>query len=205
MLNYSHASCDVTEKWASLVDLLLARSRDQPSQRAYTFITRGNTEVAQLTYQELDQQVRAIAANLQALGVAGQTALLVYPPGLDFIAGFFGCLYASVIAVPAYPLRRNQKSTRLQAIVKDCQATVALTTKTLQDSMAHQIAQAPELAKMHWFCECMLFLRSHPSKNPLCLNFEMIEIDIQLHPRYVASSLQENETYSTSRNILEPK
>jgi len=150
MLNYSHVSCDVTEKWASLVDLLLARSRNQPSQKNYTFIARGNTELAQLTYQQLDRQARAIAANLQALGVAGQTALLVYPPGLDFIAGFFGCLYASVIAVPAYPLRRNQKSTRLQAIVKDCQATVALTTKTLQDSMAHQIAQAPDLAKMHW-------------------------------------------------------
>ncbi|MFW6359244.1 MAG: fatty acyl-AMP ligase [Chroococcales cyanobacterium] len=140
----------LTKTSATFVDILSDRSQSQPSQIAYTFIERGDREVAQLTYQKLDEQARAIAANLQALGVAGQSALLLYPPGLDFIAGFFGCMYASVIAVPAYPPRPNQKLTRLQAIVKDCQATVVLTTTALQSSIARQIAQAPDLAKMHW-------------------------------------------------------
>ena len=49
-------------------------------------------------------------------------------PGLDFIAAFFGCLYAGVVAVPAYPPRRNRSLARIQAIVDDAEAKVALTT-----------------------------------------------------------------------------
>ena len=62
------------------------------------------------------------------MGLAGQRALLLYPAGLDFIAAFFGCLYAGVVAVPAYPPRRNRSLSRIQAIVDDAQARVALTT-----------------------------------------------------------------------------
>ena len=54
----------------------------------------------------------------QAAGAAGERALLLYPPGLDFIAAFFGCLYAGVVAVPAYPPRLERgRMPRLRAIV----------------------------------------------------------------------------------------
>ena len=62
------------------------------------------------------------------MGLTGERALLLYPAGLDFIAAFFGCLYAGVVAVPAYPPRRNRSLSRIQAIVDDAQARVALTT-----------------------------------------------------------------------------
>jgi acyl-CoA synthetase (AMP-forming)/AMP-acid ligase II len=29
--------------------------------------------------------------------------VLLFPSGPDYVAAFFGCLYAGVIAVPAYP------------------------------------------------------------------------------------------------------
>ena len=53
-------------------------------------------------------QARAIAARLGAEGLAGERALLAFPPGLEFLAAFFGCLYAGVVAVPAYPPRPNR-------------------------------------------------------------------------------------------------
>ena len=56
----------------------------------------------------------------------GDRALLLYPPGLDFIVGFFGCLYADVVAVPTYPPRRNRKNTRLQTMAQDAQPQVIL-------------------------------------------------------------------------------
>ena len=31
--------------------------------------------------------------------------MLVFPPGLDFIAAFFGCLYAGVLPVPEVPMQ----------------------------------------------------------------------------------------------------
>ena len=61
-----------------------------------------------MTYGELDRRARVIAARLQLELQPGDRALLVYPPGLDFIAAFFGCLYAGVVAVPAtYPKPRR--------------------------------------------------------------------------------------------------
>jgi len=72
--------------------------RTKPEQAAYTFLIDGENEAVHLTYAELDQQARAIAGWLQQQGSAGQGVLLPYPPGLDFIAAFYGCLYAGVVA-----------------------------------------------------------------------------------------------------------
>ena len=58
-----------------------------------------------LTWGELDRRARAIAAALTEAGAAGERALLLYPPGLDYLAAFFGCLYAGTVAVPVYPPR----------------------------------------------------------------------------------------------------
>ncbi len=134
----------------TLVDLLRYRSGQQPSKIAFTFLKDGETESDNLTYQELDRNARAIAAQLQSLVVPGSKALLLYPSGLEFIAAFFGCLYAGVVAVPAYPPRRNQKMSRLQAIVADAQITVALTTKELLVNIESRFAETPELPRLCW-------------------------------------------------------
>lgn len=137
-------------KWSTFVDLLTYRAQHQPNRTAYTFLHRGEAEANRLTYQQLEQQVKAIATRLQEIEATGKRALLLYSPGLEFIAAFLGCMYASVIAVPAYPPRRNQKMTRLQAIVENAQATVALTTATLRETIEPRLAQSPELAAMQW-------------------------------------------------------
>src|SRR5687767_2102395 len=107
---------------SSLVDLLRRRALHQPEQRGYTFLVDGASEEAHLTYGELDRRARGIAAQLQKLDAAGARVLLLYPPGLDYLAAFFGCLYAGAVAVPAYPPRLNRPEPRLQAIVSDAKA-----------------------------------------------------------------------------------
>ncbi len=118
----------------TLVDLLRWRATTQPEQRAFTFLVDGNKKEVRLTYADLDKKARAFAAMLQSKGLAGERALLLYPPGIDYIIAFFGCLYAGVIAVPAYPPdpnRLNRTLPRLQAIVKDAQSIAALTNDTI--------------------------------------------------------------------------
>jgi natural product biosynthesis luciferase-like monooxygenase protein len=137
-------------KFSTLVDLLRYRSLHHPAQLAFTFLQDGETESSSLTYQELDRSARVIATQLQSLGASGSLALLLYPPGLEFIAGFFGCLYAGTVAIPAYPPRRNQNMSRLQAIVASSQAAVALTTTSLLTNIREQFAQNPELAALRW-------------------------------------------------------
>src|SRR5919107_6045400 len=96
---------------------------------SYTFLGDGEAEDSSITYGDLDLEARAVASRLQSAGVAaGERALLLYPPGLPYVAAFFGCLYAGLIAVPAYPPRLNRPISRLRSMVADSQATVALTT-----------------------------------------------------------------------------
>jgi acyl-CoA synthetase (AMP-forming)/AMP-acid ligase II len=141
---------DIGFKVSSFVDLLGYRAQDQPHHVAYTFLQDGETEAGSLTYRQLDERARAIATTLQHLNATGDRALLIYPPGLEFIAAFFGCLYAGVVAVPAYPPRRNQSLSRMQAIATNAEARFALTTTPLLSEMENRFAQEPELNQLHW-------------------------------------------------------
>ncbi len=134
----------------TLVDLLRERAAHQGDRIAYIFLQDGDTESDRLDYKTLDQQARGIAATLQAHGAFGARVLLIYPPGLEFIAAFFGCLYAGAIAVPAYPPKRNQNMIRLQSIVASSQATIALTTAASLSSIEKYFLTHPELADLQW-------------------------------------------------------
>lgn len=136
-------------KFITLVELLRYRALHQPHQTAYIFLQDGEIESASLTYQELDIQARAIAAYLQSQNAEGQRALLLYPPGLEFISAFFGCLYAGVIAVPAYPPRPNQKMSRLQSIISDVQSSIALTSNLILADIESRLNEQKESAAMH--------------------------------------------------------
>jgi acyl-CoA synthetase (AMP-forming)/AMP-acid ligase II len=137
-------------QFSTLVELLRYRASTQPERIAYIFLRNGEIEEARLTYGELDQNARAIAAHLQSLEAKGERGLLLYPPGLDFISAFFGCLYAEVVAIPAYPPRRNQNLFRLQAIIADSQARFTFTNAALFPTLENQWAKDSELAEMQW-------------------------------------------------------
>ncbi|MEH2191207.1 MAG: amino acid adenylation domain-containing protein [Nostoc sp.] len=136
--------------FSSFVEILRFRASEQPKQKAYSFLLDGETEEAHLTYQELDCQARTIAALLQNCVVSGERALLLYPAGLEYIAAFFGCLYAGVVAVPAYPPRLNRPMPRLETIVAEAEATVALTTTKILTQMEPQLFQTSNLKSMQW-------------------------------------------------------
>ncbi|HEX8149148.1 MAG TPA: condensation domain-containing protein, partial [Pyrinomonadaceae bacterium] len=138
---------------ATVVELLRRRALERPEQVAYTYMVDGEEQEGHLTYGELDRRARAVGAYLQALGAAGSRALLLYPSGLDYIAAFFGCLYAGAVAVPAYPprpSRRGRSMPRVRAIVNDCQPAVALTTTQILSAAAARVAESPDLQALRW-------------------------------------------------------
>jgi len=135
--------------FSSLVELLRYRAIHQSNQIAYTFLVEGETQEICITYQELDCKARSIATHLQYLNVRGERALLLYQPGLEYIVAFFGCLYAGVVAVPAYPPRPNKPLPRLQAIVADAKAKVILTTTSILANIEQQLSHTPDLLALH--------------------------------------------------------
>jgi acyl-CoA synthetase (AMP-forming)/AMP-acid ligase II len=137
-------------QYSSLVQLLRHRAEHHPDRVAYTFLADGETETASLTYGMLDRQARAIAALLQSCCVPGEHALLLYPSGLEFIAAFFGCLYAQVLAVPVYPPRQHHRLSRLEAIASNAQATVVLTTTSLLADRQSRNSEPSLLNSLKW-------------------------------------------------------
>ena len=138
---------------STLVEILRRRVIHQPDRLAYTFLLDGETEEAHLTYADLDRKARAIGARLQSLGARGERVLLLYPPGLEFITAFFGCLYAGVVAVPVYPphlVRLDRTLPRFLAIARDAQAVAVLTSSELLPAAESLIPQAPDLQALHW-------------------------------------------------------
>lgn len=142
---------DAKHHFSNFVELLSYRAQHQSEQKVYTFLNNGETAAESLTYGELHLKAQAIASALQSLNSSGERALLLYQPGLDFIAAFFGCLYAGVIAVPAYPPRRNQSLNRLQAIAADAQAKIVLTSGSLLNSLQTSSNQQDlGISGLHW-------------------------------------------------------
>jgi amino acid adenylation domain-containing protein len=138
------------QKIATLADLLRYRAVNEPEKLAFTFLQDGETSAENLTYRELDRRSRAIASQLQAMGLSGERALLLYPPGLDYLAAFFGCLYAGAIAVPAYPPRNQRNTPRIQAILQDAQAKIALTTTAIFAKVRSLLAQKTDSDALNW-------------------------------------------------------
>ena len=142
-----------TAKVPTLVELLRSRALQQPQQRIYTYLVDGEIEAAHLTHGALDRQARAIGALLQSCKARGERALLLYPAGLEFIAAFFGCLYAGVIAVPLPPpnMAQPQRTVpRLRTIANDAQPMLVLTTSSILSKVEGLFTQAPELRTLRW-------------------------------------------------------
>lgn len=137
-----------SESSATLVDLLQYRAQHQPKQHAFTFLVDGEGDERNCTYEELDQQARAIGASLQALGVSNKNILLLYPPGPEFMPAFWGCVYAGAVPVPAYPPRANRNLLRLQSIIADAEAPLLLTTSAILSHIKPFLEQVPHFQEL---------------------------------------------------------
>lgn len=112
----------------TLSDLLLKQAWKQPRKEAFTWISEGLVQQQTVTYETLDNDAKHLASRLLADEVHDHRAALLYPPGLDFLKGLFGCFYAGVVAIPLSPPERNRDNKRLKAILSDAAPKIILTT-----------------------------------------------------------------------------
>lgn len=134
----------------TLIDLLRRRAADQPSRQAFTFLEDGESEVATLTFGQLDLRSRSIAALLESVRARDERVLLLYPPGLDYVCSFLGCLYERAVAVPVPPPRFTRTLDRLAIIASDSGARVVLTTRSLLTKARGFWDKAPVLRSLIW-------------------------------------------------------
>jgi acyl transferase domain-containing protein/acyl-CoA synthetase (AMP-forming)/AMP-acid ligase II/acyl carrier protein len=144
------SSSDRDARFDNLTQLLRARAAEHGARLAFRYLGDGEKEESRLTYEELESRARAIAAALAPQAAAGQRALLFYPAGLEFIAAFWGCIFAGVVAVPVFPARLHRQIPRLLAIATDSEAKFVLTTAKIRRQSEDLFKRAPELKKLQW-------------------------------------------------------
>ena len=119
---------EITAGAESLGDVLRRRAEVMPDKRGFLFLEHGQRECASYTFAQLDRKARAIGNHLADLGAMGKRVLLPHPPGLEFVAAFFGCLYAGAVAVPSCSsLLSAKQNERLRFIVEDADVQFLLT------------------------------------------------------------------------------
>ncbi|HEY9034235.1 MAG TPA: AMP-binding protein [Pseudomonadales bacterium] len=131
---------DVIRHWAGL----------RPEHEVLRFYPQGEGDYITRNFAELHSRCQAIAAALQPYH--GQRALLLFNSGIEFLEALFGCFYAGVIAVPAYPPRRNQNIGRLASIVADCTPAVVLSSAGVIEHAQALFADAVDdsLRRLPW-------------------------------------------------------
>ena len=123
----------------SMAEILRARADQSPDALAFAWLADGIEDGPRFTYADLDREARAVAVALRDVAEPGDRALLVFAPGLEFVAGFFGCLYAGLVPVPAYPPRLDRLAQgwqALAAVAADCGPRVVLTGGLAADHVA---------------------------------------------------------------------
>ncbi len=134
----------------TLVDLLEYRARRHPTQVAFRYLQGDGSEKATITYAALQHRARAIAVQLTQQVVTGDRVLLLVPPGLEYVAAYFGCLYAGAVAVPAYPPNPRRADPRVTRMAADCGARVAIVGGALMARIEDWLAHSPELRILTW-------------------------------------------------------
>ncbi|HEU4363324.1 MAG TPA: SDR family NAD(P)-dependent oxidoreductase, partial [Mycobacterium sp.] len=137
---------------STLVDLLRQRAKSCQDRVAFRFSRDGEErDSRQVSYVGLDAQARRIAAGLQQQGAAGEPVLVLCSPGLDFIASYFGCLYAGAIAVPVHPPTRDHLVPRVESIIADIQPGFAITTAEMQAKIRATVDGLVTERPLRWF------------------------------------------------------
>ena len=134
----------------NLVSVIRTRTQELANREILRFLGDQEGDETCVTYADLDLRARAIAAELQAAGGSGERALVLHPPGIEYIVALLGCFYAGVVAVPAYPPRMNRSVNRLRDIALDAQARFGLTTAAALDRFDRQEPGNADLNSLHW-------------------------------------------------------
>ncbi|GAB2968127.1 fatty acyl-AMP ligase [Saccharothrix stipae] len=120
----------------SLLESFLFLYEQDPDRVLFTFVDDKGVDRRRLTVADLASQADAVARALPGWGLApGDRALLVYPPSLDFVGAFLGCLAAGVLPVPVCPpdpLHLRHDVAAFTRIAADCGAKTALTNSTYE-------------------------------------------------------------------------
>jgi thioester reductase-like protein len=136
---------------ASILDKLDSLGDEHPNKLLYSYLDLNGNRIESYSYESFLNRTKVIAGHLrkQHRFAAQDRLLLAYPPGLEMICAFFGCVRAGLIPVPVYPPSSNGFQAALYKMVhiaKDCQAAGVLTSQQYHGSLKTNLARSGVMA-----------------------------------------------------------
>src|SRR6202020_2009749 len=132
---------------ALILDKLDGLGDEHPHKLLYSYLDLNGNPIEEYSYGSFLRRTQAIAAHLRNDHhfAAKDPLLLAYPPGLEMICAFFGCVRAGLIPVPVYPPGSRGFQSALYKMIhiaKDCQAAGILTSKDYHASLKTNLARS---------------------------------------------------------------
>lgn len=185
----------------SFGEVLRHRALERGSATSLNWLDRRGQLAASWTFAELDRRAHTVALDLRARGLSGQRALLMFPPGLDFVAAFFGCLYAGVVAIPVYPpdpSRLQRSLPRFLALVEDSGATAVLTSPMVHQLAGPLLASTPGLEQLD-----LLVVETHDTPSDATVELHARPEDIAFIQYSSGSTASPKGIVVTHANLLD--
>ena len=135
----NHDADSAVAKAATFPALLAIRAAEHPDKTLFSFV-RDDGCTQDVSYGQLHAAAVHIARRVAAMARSGDRVLLLFAPGADYIAAFFGCMLACVVPVPCYPPTNKRNAGRIDSILQDCTASLILTSPGASEKLRQMIA-----------------------------------------------------------------
>ncbi|KAM4897807.1 disco-interacting protein 2 homolog A isoform 1-T1 [Sylvia borin] len=138
---------DQARKFLYLADVLQWRAQTTPDHTLFLLLNSKGTVASTASCIQLHKRAERVAVALMEKGQLniGDHVALVYPPGVDLIATFYGCLYAGCVPITVRPPHPQNLATTLptvKMIVEVSKSACILTTQAIMKLLRSKEAAA---------------------------------------------------------------
>ncbi|XP_028846371.1 disco-interacting protein 2 homolog A isoform X7 [Denticeps clupeoides] len=138
---------DQARKFLYMQDVLQWRAQATPDHPLFLLLNAKGTVASAASCLQLHKRAERVAVVLMEKGRlnTGDHVALVYPPGIDLIASFYGCLYAGCVPVTVRPPHPQNLATTLptvKMIVEVSKSVCILTTQAIMKLLKSKEAAA---------------------------------------------------------------
>lgn len=140
----------IVNQCSTYVEVVKNHAISSPDHVVFRFLSDGVNESESLTFLQLETRAKAIGASMQHYGSKGDNALLLFQPGLSYVASLFACFYSGYVAIPAYPPRRNKGIDRIYTIIEDSGANICLVSQNVYNDIQRNFPEDKLLSQINW-------------------------------------------------------
>ena len=140
----------VVQQCATYIEVIQKRTLTIPDHVVFRFLSDGVNENESLTYRQIETRSKALGASMQKYGSKGDKVLLLFQPGLSYVASMYACFYSGFVAIPVYPPRRNKGIDRIYTIIEDSGANICLVSQQVHSDIQRNFNDDDLLSQINW-------------------------------------------------------